>query len=271
MPIHTEPCTPWEFTPDCCNVPDGTTQEQIDRARRIATAILWRASGMRWGPSCPYEVRPCRRSCLDDYPLRIDWSGGSGGLYPYIGTDGLWRNASPCSCSTDCSCGELCEIVLQGPIHTIVSVQDGETLLPPEAYRVDNGNRLVRLDGNCWESCYDLAAAPGEPGTLTVTYTVGLPLDDAALHAFSVLVCHLLKDCGTGCGCALSSNRNVSRVSRQGVNLEFAEAGALYTEGRLGIPAVDRWIMLVNPYNLTSPSRVLSPDARRQRVTTWRA
>lgn len=270
MAINTTVCEPWPFEPDCCTVPADTPAERLDRIRRVATALLWRASGMRWGPSCPIEVRPCRKSCMDGYFSRLTWGpAGSGGLYPYI-LDGQWYNASPCGCTTDCSCTELCEIRLDGPVYDIVSVREGATVLPPAAYRVDNGSLLVRTDGNCWPDCQAMDAAPGEPDTLTVTYRTGLPLDDAALYAYSALVCHMLKSCGGSCGCSIASNRNVTRVSRQGVDMEFEAAAALYTEGRFGIPEVDRWLMLVNPYRLTSASRVLSVDRGPQRVTTWR-
>ena len=269
MPIHTGPCTPWEFTPDCCSVPDGTPQATIDKWRRVATSILWAMSGRIYGPACPVTVRPCKKSCMDGYFGRLNFAyPGSGGLYPYM-LDGQWYNASPCGCSTDCSCGELCEIVLDGPVFDIVSVQDGETLLPPSAYRVDNGSRLVRTDGNCWDTCQDLSAAPGQPGTLTVTYRTGLPLDAAGLTAFDALVCHLIRGCSSGCGCDASTRSNLTRVQRQGVTMEMADPNVLFEQGRTGIREVDLWLSMANPYRLTSKSRVMSPDYKPQRVTTW--
>jgi hypothetical protein len=198
----------------------------------------------------------------------VNWFSGSP-YVPYIGADGAWRNASVCGCQTDCGCGELEEIRLEGPVYDIVSVQDGETTLPAAAYRVDNGSLLVRTDGNSWPDCQDLGAACGEPGAFCVTYRTGLPLDESALAAFSALVCHYVKQCGTGCGCALQKSRNVSRVSRQGVDMEFADAAALLDGGRTGIPVTDAWLAAVNPYRLTSPSRALSVDRRPGRVTTW--
>lgn len=267
MPINTSPCEAWPLDPSCCPALEDADEATIGKWSKVATQILWRLSGMRWGPSCPIVVRPCRRGCLDAYPLAVHWAGAP--WIPYIGADGQWRNASVCGCATDCSCTELCEIRLEGPVYDILSVQDGETLLPREAYRVDSGARLVRTDGNCWPGCQNLEAAPGEPDTLTVTYRTGLPLDEAAIAAYGTYVCHLVKGCGTSCGCALQQSRNVSRVSRQGVDLEFADAGALFTEGRTGIAAVDQWLAAVNPYRLTSPSRVMSPDVKPQRVITW--
>ncbi|WP_330435908.1 hypothetical protein OIC43_37305 [Streptomyces sp. NBC_00825] len=150
-----------------------------------------------------------------------------------------------------------------------MSVQvDGETL-PPESYRVDAPGLLVRTDGECWPDCQDMAAPCGEPGTFCVTYRLGLPLDAAAIGAFSAMVCHLVKDCAGGCGCKVASNRNLSRMSRQGVDLEFADPTLLYSEMRTGIPAVDLWLIAVNPYRQASPGQVFSPDYKRPRTQIW--
>ncbi|WP_030236759.1 hypothetical protein [Streptomyces sp. NRRL S-350] len=266
--LQPDVCSPWPVKL-CCDT-EGVEQADIDRWTAVASQILFRLSGRRWGPSCPYTVRPCRRSCLDDYPLTVGWSRGIVGTpwIPYIGTDGAWRNASVCGCSTDCSCGELCELYLPGPVYDIVSVQDGTVALEPEAYRVDNGSLLVRTDGACWDGCYDLAAPCGTEGTLCVTYRVGLPLDESAIAAVSELTCHLLKGCGGKGSCGCRANQNVTRMVRQGVEIEKADPTLIYSEGRTGLAVVDMWLAAVNPYRLTSPSRVYSPDFKRPRLTT---
>lgn len=147
----------------------------------------------------------------------------------------------------------------------------GGEALGPAAYRVDSGDLLVRTDGGCWPDCQDMAAPCGEAGTFCVTYRTGLPLDDAAIAAFSALVCHLVKGCGGSgsCGCSLQRNRNLSRVSRQGVDLEFQDTTAIYADMRTGLPDVDMWLAMVNPYRQPSVSRVWSVDYRRPRTTTY--
>lgn len=269
MPIQTGPCEPWPIDP-CCTLPDGDEGEALVlRWQRVATRLLWMLSGRRWGPSCPVAVRPCRRSCLDSAPsLTVSW-GAAGPWIPYMGTDGLWRNASVCGCSTDCSCGELCEVELVGPIHDIVSVDlGGEVLVPGVDYRVDSPNRLVRLGEECWPDCQDMSAAPGEADTFTVTYRTGLPLDVDAIAAVSALTCHLIKGCSPG-GCGCKATKNVTRVTRQGYEVEMADPTLIYSEGRTGIPEADLWISAVNPYRQASPSRVYSPDYKRPRSTLW--
>jgi hypothetical protein len=187
---------------------------------------------------------------------------------PYLGADGQWRNASVCGCKSSCSCGELCEIYLPGPVYDVPEVNlDGQVLAPGLEYRVDAPGRLVRLGGGCWPTCQDMAAAPGQPNTLTVTYRWGLPLDEAAVAAVSELACHFLRGCAPGsCGCKASSN--VTRYQRQGVEIEI-DPTLLYAEGRTGLPTTDLWLTAVNPGRLSSPSRVYSPDFKRPRVTQW--
>lgn len=270
MPLSPAPCEPWPFDPSCCDVPDGVKQSDIDRWRQVATSILFFLSGRRWGPSCPLTVRPCGRSCIEALlPLTPSGYRGpqTGGRVPYL-HDGAWFNAV-CGCTTDCSCTQLCSLRLVGPVHDVVEVLVDGVVLPPEAYRVDSANMLIRLDGECWDACQDLQAPPTEPGTAAVTYRVGLPLDAAAIAAVSELTCHLLKGCNGGsCGCGVS-RQNVSRVQRQGVTLEMADIGLLYREGRTGLPVTDMWLAAVNPYGQHSPSTVRSVDHRRPRQQTW--
>lgn len=267
MPIQTGPCEPWD-TELCCDV-DELDPDLVTRWATAASFILWALSGRRWGPSCPITVRPCRRRCMDSYPMYVNW-GGTGPWVPYLGVDGQWRNASVCGCKQDCSCTELCEVRLDGPVFDIVEVNVGGTVLAGGGadYRVDAPNLLVRTDGECWPDCQDMAAPAGDPGTFTVTYRTGLPLDAAAIAAVSELTCHLLKGCSPGtCGC--KANRNVTKLNRQGYELELADPTLIYSEGRTGLPMADLWLAAVNPYRMTSPSRVYSPDYKHPRVTTW--
>ncbi|MFF5655199.1 hypothetical protein [[Kitasatospora] papulosa] len=271
MALQKPLCEPWPFDDSCCPAAEDVDQAVIDRQRRIATTILFNLSGRRWGPSCPYTVRPCRRRCLDDAPLTIGSGIGAGAPWvPYLGRDGQWRNASVCGCKSDCSCGELCEVRLEGPVHDVIGVEVDGVTLPATAYRVDDAGLLVRTDGGCWPDCQDMGAPVGDPGTFAVHYRLGLPLDDAAEAAFSALVCHLLKGCsgaGGPCGCKIP--KNVTRMTRQGVEQDFADPTLIYSEMRTGIPEVDLWLVTVNPYRQTSPSRVYSPDYRRPRAQTW--
>ncbi|WP_328434586.1 hypothetical protein [Streptomyces sp. NBC_00425] len=265
MPIQTGPCEPWP-TKLCCTT-EGVEAEDLEFWTMVASQVLWGLSGRRWGP-CPVTVRPCRKSCMDGMPSYAVLWQSTGPWIPYIDSYGQWRNASVCGCRSDCSCGELCEVYLAGPVHDVQEVTIGGDVIPPEAYRVDNNGMLVRTDGECWPDCQDMGAPAGAENTFVVRYRYGLPLDESATAAVSELVCHLLKGCGGGsCGC--KSNRNMTRVSRQGVDYEWADPTVIYSEGRTGLPLVDMWLNMVNPYRLSSPSRVYSPDFKRPRFTSW--
>lgn len=268
-------CDPWPLEPTCCDLPDGTDEALIERWHRIASITLWRLSGRRWGPSCPVTVRPCGRTCVEDLTRWTTVGPQTGSRVPYIGADGAWRNAALCGCPSHCSCSELCEVRLDGPVHDIVEVLvDGEVLVP-EAYRVDVPNVLVRTDGECWPACQDMAAPCGEPGTVCVTYRIGLTLDEAAIAAVSELTCELLKACLPGQQCKLPGNttrlarQGSTMAYRQGVTVEGFDPTVVFAEGRTGLPAVDMWIATMNPYRQPYASRAYSPDLRRPRMQQW--
>lgn len=267
MPIETGPCEAWP-TRLCCDV-EGVDPEDVEHWTLVASQILWALSGRRIGP-CPVVVRPCRRSCLESTGLVSFQTGiGVGPWIPYVGVDGLWRNASICGCRSDCSCGELCEVYLPGPVYDVTEVTIDGQVLQPEEYRVDAPGRLVRVGDGCWPDCQDMSAPPGEEGTFAVTYRIGLPVDEAAVAAVSELTCHLLKGCRGQGACGCKANPNVTRISRQGVETWLQDPMAVYSEGHTGLPLVDLWLAVVNPYRLTSPSRVYSPDFRYPRVQQW--
>lgn len=268
-----EPCAPWPVDLSCCREADGVEPEVVERWALVATVLLWRLSGRRWGPACPpVTVRPCARSCVE--------SGGGGGVagavggrwVPYQDAGGAWRNAVVCGCRSACSCTELCELRLEGPVHDIVSVRLHGAELAPEAWRLD-GHVLVLVGGDgCWPACQDLTLPGTEPGTAEVVYRQGLPLDAHALAAVSELTCHYLAGCSAAGGdCAVPTHDpRVSRVQRQGVTLEMVDATTLGADGRTGLPIADSWLQSVNPHGLATVSRVYSPDYRPpRRVGPW--
>ncbi|MFI7020969.1 hypothetical protein [Streptomyces sp. NPDC050164] len=97
MPLQTGPCEAWP-TELCCDT-ENAEAEDIERWTLVASQILWALSGRRIGP-CPVTVRPCRRACLESAGSFSFQAGvGTGPWIPYIGTDGLWRNASVRGCT----------------------------------------------------------------------------------------------------------------------------------------------------------------------------
>lgn len=267
--LLSSPCEPWPLDLSCCSgLPDDVDPALVEKWARVATKILFALSGRRWGPSCPIPVRPCARSCLERAGLIARWGTVGSRWVPYIGPGGRWFNASVCACDTDCSCTDLCEVWLEGPVYDVVDVWlDGETL-PESAYRLDytdRGTMLVRTDGGCWPECSDMQAACDQLGSFCVEYRTGLELDEDAIAAVSELACEFVKACVPGCDCRLPGK--LKRVIRQGVVVEMADPTTIFAEGRTGLPLADLWLSAVNPNRLPQPPRVLSTNLRRPRVT----
>lgn len=273
----------WTLDRSCMDIPAGTTEEVIERWRRVAAELLFGLTGQRFGPSCPVTVRPCRKQCADGFGLlasRFFYQGqgyqSTGQFIPYM-RDGMMFNASLCGCDGDCHCGpELCEVYLPGPIYDVVSVDIGGATVDPTTYNVLDGRFLVRRSdvaadaagGTCWPSCQDMSLPPGADGTFTVVYRTGIPLPAMGVAALSELASHYIRGCN-GCGCGIGAQQNLSRLSRQGVELEFADPQQILEDGRTGLPLTDLFIHTVNPSKLPQAMRVLSPDApRRPRIWT---
>lgn len=109
---------------------------------RISNEILHAYSGRQFG-LCPVTVRPCRDGCDQTAQIRYDYVSGGGLVTPVL-ENGTWFNYSCGRCKTDCSCTELCEVTLPGPVEEIVEVLVDGLPLDPSEYRVDNHRRLVR-------------------------------------------------------------------------------------------------------------------------------
>lgn len=261
----------WVWDPLCCDsIPaeeDRTDDQQtlLDKLSAVAAEVLWRASGRRYGV-CTIAVRPCRSHCQRS---TYSASGLGGPLWTPTLIDGKWSN---CRGSCGCGCVECCsagchEVTLPGPVHSVTTVTvDGEDL-DADAYRVDDYRKLVRVDGECWPACQDMALAAGDPGTWSVAYELGIPLSAEGQYAFSVYLCELWKSC-TGQRCRLPEN--TTAIFRQGINIDLSRATSALMQGvRTNIPEVDMWLAGVNPNGLHQPSGVWSPDVKRPRTQTW--
>lgn len=126
-----------------CNAYGRLDEDKREIIDAVATEYLWRWTGKRFG-RCEITVRPCREQCCDDVCGYDDGVHSSSLLRPVL-IGGNWHNLSCGSCGDSCSCDSLCEVMLPGPVDSIVDVLvDGIPLLDVE-YRVDNHRRLVRV------------------------------------------------------------------------------------------------------------------------------
>lgn len=252
----TGPCSDWPVT-WTCDV-ETLNPAVTGVAVSMATEALWALTGMRFG-TCEITLRPCARSCgdqgfFDDFgpPWQAGWSYPQPAL---IG--GLWFNLGCGSCSGDCSCSTVSEVVLPAPVNTVVEVLIDGTPLVTGAYRVDNHRLLVRTDGGVWPTCNDLSKDDTEAGTWSVRATYGEALPDGAALAVGQLACEIAK-AASGGDCKLPAG--LQQLVRQGVTISYPDVGELFRQGRTGLYLVDMFVATWNPSGLRQRSRVYSVD-----------
>lgn len=163
---------------------DPATLRQMQLSEARAWYTLASLCAYRIGV-CETVVRPCAAGCGSlgswmEAPVGAASTAGLGvrtigGIYtPYV-SGGIWINGCGCR-PADCSCTSLSEVILPGPVGGIDYVMVDGVMLPKTAYRVDNGNRLVRQDGQPWPSCQDMGTPIVKPVTyepVTITFPAG--------------------------------------------------------------------------------------------------
>jgi hypothetical protein len=239
------------------------------RSEALAWSMLSALTAFRVS-LCPVTIRPCAQRCghrtWDVAPVMDAWgnASGYGGFSPYI-SGGSWFNACGCSSPRDCSCSSISEVLLPAEAGRIVSVILDGAVLDSTAYRVDNGNRLVRQDGGTWPSCQNMSEPEtGIESVFAVTYYPGIAPNDLLRYAAGLLAAEFYKSCSGG-DCRLPTG--VTNIARAGVT--YTMEGVSFPGGMSGIPEVDAVIRIYNPMGLKGPSRVLSPDRPIGRTKTW--
>lgn len=264
-PVDTS-CVPdwnaWETEPDE-DEPGVPLYSDADKARAISLAgqTLRMLTAFRVG-GCPVLVRPAARKCREltwrTYPV----AGGGSTPWRPVDLGGVWLNVG-CGHDSVCGCLGLREVRLYGQASSVSEVKVDGVVLDPSAYRLDPGGRLVRLDGEVWPLCQNLAAPDTEAGTWSVTYTPGAAVDGIGAYAAGVLAGEFVRAC-TGGECRLQAN--VTQIARNGVTMTLG-LGA-FPDGKTGIREVDLYIERWNPYGHKSPPLVWSPDLARPRRTS---
>lgn len=229
----------------------------------LAEAFAWYALQALTGYQlaiCPTIVRPCKKSCRNGtyYTPALGLP-----FAPRILPSGAWINVW-CGHNDECSCTEIEQITLPGPIGHINSVTIDGDVLEPEAYRVDNGNKLVRQDGGTWPTCQDMNLPEGEAGTFVVSYMRGFGANSMSNHVAGVLAAEFYLGINGDKKCRLKSN--VTAVTRQGVSFEMA--AGLFANGVTGLPEVDSYVATLNPHGLKTRPVIMSPDSIGIRQTT---
>jgi|SRR5688572_21475019 len=261
FPDEEGPCN-WPIELDCA--PDWATFPPGVQSAAAAwsTYILWALTGRRYGP-CSLILRPCGPRCTGPngyltFPVNSGSTTGAGApwMIPWI-DNGVWRN---CGCTGGCSCQTECEIALPGPVAFVDEVRVDGVVLAADAYRLDHYRGipvLVRIDGECWPDCQDMATDIDEPGAFSVTYQRGTLVPRAGQIAAGLLANEFAKAC-VGQDCALP--QQLASLTRNGVEVQVMDPAALLENGLTGIANVDLWIRAVNPARRMQRSQVYTAD-----------
>lgn len=260
MPIDTCPVWPASYA-ECgpCPPLDGLTVEESARWERMAVEYLWNWTGRTFG-LCPVTIRPCRD---------LNWvgHGRSGGGFQPVLVEGRWYNLGCGMCLGTCSCDRTPSIRLPGPIDSVTSVTIDGDVLAPSAYRVDNAQLLVRVDGNSWPTVQHMDVPTTAPGTWEVQYVRGTPAPLQGQLAAGLLACELAKAACNDSTCKLP--QRIQTITRQGVTMAMLDPMNDIDKGHTGIWLVDSFVASVmRPQGVP---RVYSPDVprNRDRVQTW--
>ena len=250
----------WPVDTTVCDELTSLDAAKRDVAVALAAQTMRALTGYQVG-GCPGTLRPCSVACAAGSP---GWHWVNGTFVP-VNLSGTWVNVT-CGCGWDCKHPAGTSVRLPGVVSYIEEVKVDGVVLAPTAYRVDNGNLLVRTDGQGWPTTQDMGKADTEVGTWSVTYGTGVPVDALGAHVAGMLACEYAKALG---GKACSLPKSVTTITRQGITMQITPGA--FPEGLTGIPAVDAYIVRWNPYRLKTPPEVWTPDLAGGSVTTWSA
>jgi hypothetical protein len=250
------PCG-WVVTPcdSCCTQALNDLGPLRPALEAMTTRILWSATGKRYG-LCETTLRPCRRNCGSFW----------GGLPFPTRISGDWVNIPCGSCVGACGCNVLSEFIAEN-VESVVAVKvDGVDLGPAETVAVYDRRRLVRVDGDWWPTCQDLAATDDETGTWSVTVEQGEPVPEGGGFVGGILLCELAKACTSDPECRLP--QRIQTITRQGVTVGFQDKFENLSDLRTGLFEVDLWIEAARTTKYAGAS-VSSIDVPRPAVLTW--
>lgn len=251
-----QPCAGWVPNIALCSKWSTYSPTTQAYALRVATRVLWAATGRRFG-LCSRTVRPCyapQAPLYATYPVGYYgegyWTllGTSGGSVDLIG-------ASGCACSSACQCRPP-QIALPPHVKAVTQVVIDGVVFDPANYQLQGGY-LVRMDGKSWPTQQNLGAVLGGENTWSVTWTEGEDVPDDLQDAAGIYACQIGAAL-TGGTCQLPNR--VQSITRQGATIDYVNADDYLEKGRTGYDLVDSVINTYNPGGLLQRPRFLSPD-----------
>lgn len=202
---HVSTYQPWAEVEALADLPDAITDEERAAALQAATDVLFHFTRRKYPGIGETTIRP---------EGTVQGSGVSEVLLPYP------------------------------PIVAVLEVKVDGDVVGPDAYRVDNDARLVRIDGHAWPSTQNHRIADTELGTFSVKYQHGVAPPPGGVSACIVLARQMAlafsSDADAVKLCQLP--RRVTTISRQGVSLAVLDPLTLFERGLTGVGAVDLWV-----------------------------
>lgn len=243
----------------CCTNWDDYTDMQQATASTLAASWMWAATGRQFG-QCEATVQACTGRgappTWEAFPVEYGRQAAYG---PYQ-FDGVWFNGPT---GSSWCCETLCELRLPGPIYgtdAIIEVSAAGVVLDPGDYRVWDGVKLARTDGQCWPSCCNGGTAGAG---VTVNYLIGLPVPADVSIAANMLACEFAAACAGG-KCRLP--RTVSSMTQMGTTVDFSQLPAAGTPAMAtGIYEIDQVVKIYNPYGLAQRPKLYNPNRPRPR------
>lgn len=205
-------------------------------------------------PSNPVDAATIERVIAQVSEMLSLWSG-----YRYGGCKTV-RPLDPCgSCRSFSCCVGDC-IVLHNA-SAIREVRVHGEVVDPSLYAYDPSRQMLcAMPGHRWPT--------RDPRTshvpaLEVDVMIGEEPDTWALAVATELACEVLTSIKGG-KCRLPSN--ATTVSSQGIVITLSPDELIYA-----MPSVISWVNSVNPHRVSSPARVMSPEARARssRYAPW--
>lgn len=246
----------------CGPLPEADSDE-YEPLRASVAEVLWALSGRQYG-CCEITVRPCQDDCSDGcLPPAGAWNSGL--QWTPVLSNGVWTNVTCRAHNGRCSCPAVSEVRLPGPVCAVLEVVVDGGVVPTGSYRVDDGEWLVRTDGERWPSCQAQSLALTEVGTWGVRYSRGIAVPPGGQRSLGEMMSEMWKACSGDTTCCLPKRVIASaRAGLQGIDpMEFLR------EGKTGLYFTDLWLSAVNPQHRPSGARVVSVDYDPGRVTTW--
>lgn len=251
-------CEPWASDADLCSPCNDYAFDSalMDDFFQMSSEVLYQLSGQQFPGTCEEVIRPCTRGAWNGI-----WRDAPLSHFPYR----RW-GLPVCGCPDDdsCSCTFMSKIAL--PHYPIISATvklDGNTFT---AFRIDDQKYLVRTDGERWPCCQDLSLPATDEDTWEVSYDWGREVPVAGRRAAGILACELYMACNPEQfegQCRLP--RNIVQIARQGVTVLVSSTSELFTTrtgqpAKFGIWEIDMFLRAFNPYGLTAPTVIITPD-----------